>query len=133
MIQIRRIKPDEWPAAKQLVYRVAHAVFNDTRTLEESTAYGESNGWLKDMNNIQETYFDNDGIFLVMINDDQLIDAMIAHPILIERPLVVTAKGVRLCRPSEAVIDLLPPQRGAFAKEDGTPLIDAKGQVINQK
>jgi arsenate reductase len=66
-------------------------------------------------------------------SDDQLLDAMIAHPVLIERPLVVTAKGVRLCRPSEAVIDLLPPQRGAFAKEDGTPVIDAKGQVITRK
>ncbi len=67
------------------------------------------------------------------VSDDQLLDAMIAHPVLIERPLVVTEKGVRLCRPSEAVIDLLPPQRGAFAKEDGTPLIDARGQVIAQK
>ena len=67
------------------------------------------------------------------VSDDQLLDAMVTHPVLIERPLVVTAKGVRLCRPSEAVIDLLPPQRGAFAREDGTPLIDAKGQVINHK
>lgn len=67
------------------------------------------------------------------VSGDQLLDAMIAHPVLIERPLVVTEKGVRLCRPSEAVIDLLPPQRGAFAKEDGTPLIDARGQVIAQK
>jgi arsenate reductase len=63
-------------------------------------------------------------------SDDQLLDAMVAHPILIERPLVVTAKGVRLCRPSEAVIDLLPPQRSSFAREDGTPLIDARGQII---
>lgn len=67
------------------------------------------------------------------VSEDQLLDAMVAHPVLMERPLVVTAKGVRLCRPSEAVIDLLPPQRGAFAKEDGTPLIDARGQVIAQK
>ena len=67
------------------------------------------------------------------VNDDQLLDAMVAHPVLIERPLVVTTKGARLCRPSEAVIDLLPPQRGAFAREDGTPLIDAKGQVITRK
>ena len=67
------------------------------------------------------------------VSDDQLLDAMAAHPVLIERPLVVTAKGVRLCRPSEAVLDLLPPQRGAFAKEDGTPLIDAEGQIVTQK
>lgn len=53
-------------------------------------------------------------------SEDQLIDFMIAHPILINRPIVVTEKGVRLCRPSEAVLDILPnPDIGAFAKEDG--------------
>lgn len=51
--------------------------------------------------------------------DDQLLDAMIAHPLLINRPIVVTAKGVRLCRPSEAVIDLLDDPVGRFVKEDG--------------
>jgi arsenate reductase len=52
--------------------------------------------------------------------DDQLIDFMLAHPILINRPIVVTAKGVRLCRPSEAVLDILPnPSIGRFIKEDG--------------
>ena len=73
MINIRRIKPDEATAAKRVVYRVAHAVFNDARTLEESMNYGESNGWLKDMNDIQQTYFDNGGIFLVMTDENQLI------------------------------------------------------------
>lgn len=53
------------------------------------------------------------------LTDDQLLDAMMAHPILINRPIVVTPKGVRLCRPSELVLDLLPPQRGEFVKEDG--------------
>src|SRR6201996_6643274 len=53
------------------------------------------------------------------LNDDQLLDAMMAHPILINRPIVVTPKGVRLCRPSETVMELLPAQRGAFIKEDG--------------
>ncbi|PSO14141.1 arsenate reductase (glutaredoxin) [Bradyrhizobium sp. MOS003] len=53
------------------------------------------------------------------LTDDQLLDAMMAHPILINRPIVVTPKGVRLCRPSERVLDLLPPQRGEFVKEDG--------------
>jgi arsenate reductase len=67
------------------------------------------------------------------VSDDQLIDAMVAHPILIERPLVATSKGVRLFRPSELVIELLPRQRGAFAKEDGTPLIDATGKIIAGK
>ena len=51
--------------------------------------------------------------------DDQLLDAMMAHPILINRPIVVTPKGVKLCRPSEFVLDLLPAQRGEFVKEDG--------------
>jgi arsenate reductase len=53
------------------------------------------------------------------LTDDQLLDAMMAHPILINRPIVVTPKGVRLCRPSELVLDLLPPQQGEFVKEDG--------------
>lgn len=53
------------------------------------------------------------------LSDDQLIDAMVANPILIERPLVVTDRGVKLCRPSEAVLDLLPPLPTPFTKEDG--------------
>ena len=65
-------------------------------------------------------------------SDDELLDAMLAHPILINRPLVVSPLGVRLCRPSEAVLDLLPnPQQGAFAKEDGEQVIDAQGQRVN--
>ncbi len=63
------------------------------------------------------------------LSDDQLIDAMIAHPILMNRPIVITPKGVKLCRPSEVVLDILPnPQRGAFAKEDGELVVDANGQ-----
>ena len=53
------------------------------------------------------------------LTDDQLLDAMMAHPILINRPIVVTPKGVKLCRPSELVLDLLPAQQGEFVKEDG--------------
>lgn len=64
------------------------------------------------------------------LNDDALLDAMMAHPILINRPLVVTPKGVKLCRPSEAVLDLLPPQRGAFVKEDGERVIDEHGRRV---
>jgi arsenate reductase len=65
------------------------------------------------------------------LTDDQLLDAMMAHPILINRPIVVTPLGVRLCRPSETVIDILPdPQRGAFAKEDGEHVVDANGRRI---
>jgi arsenate reductase (glutaredoxin) len=60
------------------------------------------------------------------LRDGQLLDAMMAHPILINRPIVVTPLGVKLCRPSEVVLDILPdPQRGAFTKEDGEPVVDA--------
>ena len=65
------------------------------------------------------------------LSDDALVDAMMAHPILINRPLVVSPLGVKLCRPSEAVLDLLPSdQLGAFAKEDGQQVVDASGQRI---
>ena len=64
-------------------------------------------------------------------SDDQLIDAMLAHPILINRPIVVTPLGTRLCRPSEVVLDILPsPQQGAFTKEDGVRVVDAQGRRI---
>ncbi|WBV44367.1 arsenate reductase (glutaredoxin) [Pseudoroseomonas cervicalis] len=67
------------------------------------------------------------------LNDEQLLDAMMAHPILINRPIVVTPLGVKLCRPSEAVLDILPnPQRGAFTKEDGEAVTDAAGRRIGQ-
>ena len=59
-------------------------------------------------------------------SDDQLIDFMLAHPILINRPIVVTPKGVRLCRPSEAVLDLLDHPAGSFVKEDGEAVTPAK-------
>ncbi|KLE39605.1 arsenate reductase (glutaredoxin) [Serratia ureilytica] len=63
--------------------------------------------------------------------DDQLIDFMLQQPILINRPIVVTPLGTRLCRPSEVVLEILPdPQRGAFSKEDGEPVIDAQGHRI---
>ena len=65
------------------------------------------------------------------LSDDALVDAMMAHPILINRPLVVSPLGVKLCRPSEAVLDLLPTgQRGAFAKEDGEQIVDSSGQRV---
>lgn len=65
------------------------------------------------------------------LSDDALIDAMMAHPVLINRPLVVTPIGVRLCRPSEAVLDILPePQRGTFAKEDGERVVGADGRRL---
>ena len=63
--------------------------------------------------------------------DEQLIDFMVAHPILMNRPIVVTPLGTRLCRPSETVLDILPSaQRGPFTKEDGEPVIDAEGRRV---
>ena len=62
------------------------------------------------------------------LSDDALLDAMVAHPILINRPIVVTPRGVRLCRPSEVVLDLLSPQQSAFRKQDGKPVVDTQGQ-----
>ncbi|MCJ2137790.1 arsenate reductase (glutaredoxin) [Methylobacterium sp. J-026] len=64
------------------------------------------------------------------LTDAQLLDAIEAHPILLNRPLVVTPKGVRLCRPSEAVLDLLPVQQGAFVKEDGEQVVDEHGRRV---
>ncbi|HEJ8021131.1 Arsenate reductase [compost metagenome] len=64
-------------------------------------------------------------------SDEQLIDFMLQQPILINRPIVVTPLGTRLCRPSEAVLDILPdPQQGSFTKEDGAPVIDAQGRRV---
>jgi len=71
------------------------------------------------------------GLGEASLSDEQLLDAMMAHPILINRPIVVTPLGVRLCRPSELVLDILPqPQQAAFAKEDGEQVIDAEGHRL---
>jgi arsenate reductase (glutaredoxin) len=67
------------------------------------------------------------------LGDEQLLATMLEHPILINRPLVVTPLGVRLCRPSEVVLDILPTvQKGAFAKEDGEPVVDSEGRRIRE-
>jgi arsenate reductase len=69
------------------------------------------------------------GLGAADLTDDQLLDAMMAHPILINRPIVVSPLGVRLCRPSEAVLDILPStQQGEFRKEDGELVVDASGR-----
>ncbi len=65
------------------------------------------------------------------VSDDAILDAIAAHPILLNRPVVVTQKGTKSCRPSELVLELLPtPQQGAFTKEDGEAVIDVTGQRI---
>ena len=75
------------------------------------------------------TPYDALGLGDPALSDDALLDAMLAHPVLINRPFVFTDTGVRLCRPSELVLEILPnPQRGAFTKEDGEPVVDAAGR-----
>lgn len=64
------------------------------------------------------------------ITDEMLMDAMLAHPILINRPFVVTPHGTRLCRPSEVVLDILPPVTAPFTKEDGEVVIDNQGRRV---
>ncbi|WP_349433644.1 arsenate reductase (glutaredoxin) [Pararhizobium sp. A13] len=77
------------------------------------------------------TPFDELGLADPALSDDRLLDTMLAHPILINRPFVVTPMGTRLCRPSEVVLDILPEtHRGPFAKEDGEQVLDAKGKRI---
>ena len=77
------------------------------------------------------TPYDELGLDNPALSDDALLDAILAHPILLERPIVTTALGSKLCRPSEAVLDILPsPQLGAFAKEDGEQVVNAQGERI---
>lgn len=67
------------------------------------------------------------------LSDDALVDAMLAHPMLMNRPIVVTPLGTRLCRPSEAVLDILPQaQQGAFSKEDGEQVVNAQGERVDK-
>ena len=80
------------------------------------------------------TPFDELGLGAPGLSDDELLDAMVKHPILINRPFVVTERGTRLARPSEVVLDILPrPQRGYFAKEDGEVVIDERGERVARK
>jgi arsenate reductase len=77
------------------------------------------------------TPYDELGLANESLTDTQLLDAMLTHPILINRPIVVTPLGVRLCRPSELVLDILPAgQQRAFAKEDGEQVVDSTGRRI---
>ncbi|MBH2018240.1 MAG: arsenate reductase (glutaredoxin) [Burkholderiales bacterium] len=86
---------------------------------------------VREMMRRKEALYAELGLDQPAIGDDALVDAMLAHPILINRPIVVTKLGTRLCRPSEAVLDILPlPQRAAFSKEDGEPVVNAQGERV---
>jgi arsenate reductase len=88
---------------------------------------------VRDLLRRKGTPFDELKLDNLALTDDELIDAMMAHPILINRPIVVTSEGVKLCRPSEAVLDILPhPQRGPLSKEDGEAVVDASGRRITR-
>jgi arsenate reductase len=80
------------------------------------------------------TPYEELGLYNPSLTDDELLDAMMAHPILINRPIVVSPLGAKLCRPSETVLEILPhPQQGAFVKEDGEAVIDAAGKLISRE
>jgi arsenate reductase (glutaredoxin) len=86
---------------------------------------------VRDVIRVKGTPYHQLGLDDPNLSDDQLLDAMMAHPILINRPIVVTARGVKLSRPSEMVLDLLPaPQRGEFRKEDGELVVDSAGRRV---
>lgn len=100
-----------------------------TRTLLRQLV-ARMGGSLRDILREKGTPYAELGLDDAGLTDKQILDAIEAHPILINRPIVISPKGVRLCRPSEAVLDLLPAQQGAFTKEDGEPVIDTSGQRI---
>ena len=87
---------------------------------------------VRDVVRVKGTPYHDLGLDDPAVTDDQLLDAMMAHPILINRPIVVTPLGVKLCRPSEIVLDLLPdPQLGEFRKEDGERVVDSAGNRVS--
>lgn len=102
------------PSREELVRRIAEAGLSVRAAIrEKGTPYAEL------------------GLGDPALSDEALLDAMLAHPILINRPFVMTPWGTRLCRPSEVVLDILPvAQTGAFAKEDGEAVVDAAGRRL---
>jgi arsenate reductase len=114
-IEPRIVRYLETPPSRDELRAVVAATGGDARALlrEKGTPY-------------HELGLDDPGL-----DQDRLIDAMLAHPILVNRPVVISPLGTRLCRPSETVLDLLPsPQRGAFSKEDGQPVVDSDGRRL---
>lgn len=86
---------------------------------------------VRDMMRRKEALYDELALDNPALGDGALVDAMLAYPILMNRPIVLTPLGVRLCRPSEAVLDILPlPQRAAFSKEDGEVLVNEQGARV---
>lgn len=100
-----------------------------TKLLELIAAIGKP---VRDVMRTKEEIYSSLGLDDAKWSEDELVDFMLAHPILINRPIVVTAKGTRLCRPSEEVLEILSaPHLGEFSKEDGEKVIDAEGKRVN--
>jgi len=100
-----------------------------TKLLELIAAIGKP---VREVMRTKEEIYSNLGLDDAKWSEDELVDFMLAHPIMINRPIVVTAKGTRLCRPSEEVLEILSaPQLGEFSKEDGEKVIDAEGKRVN--
>jgi arsenate reductase len=100
-----------------------------TKLLELIAAIGKP---VREVMRTKEEIYSSLGLDDAKWSEDELVDFMLAHPILINRPIVVTAKGTRLCRPSEEVLEILSaPQLGEFSKEDGEKVIDAEGKRVN--
>lgn len=98
------------------------------KLLEIIAATGEP---VQNLVRTKESCYQELGLDQPGVNEAQLIEAMLTHPVLINRPIVITPMGTRLCRPSEQVLDILPtPQQKAFAKEDGQQVIDAEGRRV---
>ncbi len=98
------------------------------KLLEIIAATGEP---VQNLVRTKESCYQELGLDQPGVNEAQLIEAMLTHPVLINRPIVITSIGTRLCRPSEQVLDILPtPQQKAFAKEDGQQVIDAEGRRV---
>ena len=88
---------------------------------------------VRDVLRREGTYYDELGLDDPEWDDDRLVELMLRHPVLIDRPIVATPLGVRLCRPSETVLNILPdPQGGAFRKESGEPVIDGQGRRVDR-
>lgn len=101
----------------------------DRATLARLVA--DTGGSVRDLLRQKGTPYDELDLGNPRWSDGDLMDFMLAHPILMNRPIVVSPVGTRLCRPSEVVLDLLPqPQQGAFAKEDGEVVVNAQGQRV---
>jgi arsenate reductase (glutaredoxin) len=110
-------------------HRIEYLKTPPTRTMlrELAKRMGKS---LRDLLRSNEPIFGKLGLDDPALSDDALLDAVETHPILLNRPIVVSTKGVKLCRPAELVLELLPPQQGEFFGEDGERIVDERGRRV---